>query len=1073
MKKRTASFALLSSLLTLVGLTAPAFANSAPSPSGSMPNLLPYVDPFVGTTNGGDTYPGASAPFGMVQWSPDETVSVGNAPSGYDYNATTLLRGFSLNHVSGAGCGVYGNFPFIPFNGNVTTSPVANPNLYTLPFSHSQESASPGEYQVTTNGGIQVSLTATTRSGRGEFQFPSGATPSLLLDAGSSLNNNGNAQDGVSIVGNNEIEGYAQANQGEFCGGGSGYKVYFAAVFSTPFSSYGTWNGSTLTSSSTSSTGSATGAYVTFPSNTKIDVQVGLSYVSEANALLNLQTEQPSGSTFSSVLAATQQAWNEDLNTIDVTSSSSKDLTNFYTALYHVFLSPTTFSDVNGQYMGFDDAVHTLPSGHVQYTDFSGWDIYRSELPLLAFLKPSIASDMVQSLVNDGSQGGAIPKWPVANDETAVMVGDSADPMIASAYAMGAHQFDTATALSLMEKIASTPTTIQGTGISGSINVTERPGLAFYLQDGYVPENVGGNMPTSGTLEYAIDDASIGNFAKAIGQPSSFYQPYLQRGANWKNVINPSTGLAQPRYANGAWMFTNNPASSQNYTEGDGYQYRFLVPQDYPGLSRWLGGRKATINDLDQFFTQLNAGSSGQYAWMGNEPSILIPYLYDFVGDAPDAQNILREAENTLWTPTPAGIPGNDDLGTMSAWYVWSTLGLYPTDPGVAGFALGSPLFTTASVTYDDGKHVLVIDANQASDSNPYVKKLTINGVAQTGSWFSLASLEAQQTTIFQAQMANSPVNTQVMGSFPAENLSTVNLDVASANPSSPSAQAGANAKFSIVLSLHDAGAMYPYRASITSSTLSLPSTTMNVMPGSTPVSIAIPSGTPAGIYPLTISFTPTSSIQANLSPLLVNVIVTNPSNTFSLWGAYNNVGLTSSSTLSQGNLDGGGRSYAQSVLAAAGFVPGYTFTADGASFVWPSFADGYPDDVQANQGQTVNVSGQGHALVLIGSSINGNTVLDGSSPSTGVTITYTDGTSVTDPITMNDWTLGGGSTPLDPSNTIVGTFDGRNTSSGFDSSTKTYLFAVSLPIDATKTIQSVTFPSQGNLYVFLMNVAP
>src|SRR5581483_4774353 len=369
----------------------------------------------------------ADVPFGMVQWSPDTT---SNPDGGYTYSDSSI-KGFSLTHISGAGCNAYGDIPFMPYVGTVSASPATNASTYTSKFSHSNETASAGYYQVKLDNGVNTQLTVTPHSGAGSFTYPTGQTAAMLVNVTGSA-------DPVSAsqvnIGTYTISGWASS--GAFCNKASNvYTVYFWAQFSQPFATIGTWSNSTVTAGSSSASGTASGAFVTFDTSqsTTISVRVGVSFVSVANAQNNVNQEDASGD-FATVSAQADQAWNSILGEIQVSGGTSDQTRIFYTALYHSLLHPNIFSDVNGQYIGFDGQVHTVAQGHAQYANYSGWDIYRSEAQLLALLAPAQASDIAQSMVNDYQQSGMLPKWSMANAETYIMVGDPADGIIADIY---------------------------------------------------------------------------------------------------------------------------------------------------------------------------------------------------------------------------------------------------------------------------------------------------------------------------------------------------------------------------------------------------------------------------------------------------------------------------------------------------------------------------------------------------------------------------------------------------------------------------------------------------------------
>ena len=411
---------------------------TTPAPAYVVQDLVQYARPLCGTAADGDLYPGATAPFGMIQWSPD--TGSGRHCGGYAYEDSSIC-GFSLDHLSGAGCNYGGNFAFMPVLAVPADSPGANRTAFAAAFSHDQETAKPGYYIVTLGNGIKVELTATERSGFGRFTYPAGNTATMVINAASAVN--GVRQSAVEIhCAQNEITGWAVG--GHFCGGPDEGRIYFCAIFNQPFTGYGAWGDATLDNDSTNAQGRAAGAFVSFnpPEDRTVLVKVGISYVSVANARANLEAESPlsafSSNDFAQAVARAGQVWNSYLNKIQVSDGTTAEMETFYSMLYRVLLGPTICSDANGGYMGYDGQVQQTADHRVQYANFSGWDIYRSESQLLAMLDPQRAGDMAQSLLLDYQQGGAFPRWGVPNADSGVMMGDPAAPIIADFYAFGA-----------------------------------------------------------------------------------------------------------------------------------------------------------------------------------------------------------------------------------------------------------------------------------------------------------------------------------------------------------------------------------------------------------------------------------------------------------------------------------------------------------------------------------------------------------------------------------------------------------------------------------------------------------
>jgi predicted alpha-1,2-mannosidase len=389
------------------------------------------------------------------------------------------------------------------------------------------------------------------------------------------------------------------------------------------------------------------------------------------------------------------------------------------------------FSDVDGKYLGRDGHVHAA-QGYTRYTNFSGWDIYRSQIPLLALLTPAETSDMVRSLVADGAEAGRLSRWLLANVETGLMVGDPSDAVIADAYAFGARNFDAALALREMLLGANTPELPAPSGSAGPNGYVERPALAQYLGRGYI---AGG---ASTTLEYALADFAISQLAEALGDEPD-YETFLTRSGSWRNTFDPQTGFVEPRLGNGNFPANFQPTSGIGFVEGDAWQYTLMVPHDMADLLAAIGAANREIRKLDRFFSKLDAGPRAPNAWLGNEPSFSAPFAYLWLGAPSHTQAVVRRALATLFTSQPDGLPGNDDLGAISSWYLWAALGLYPVIPGVAGFAVVSPLFPRATITLGTGKQITIV----ASGAGPYTRGLTLDGAPYDAAWLPLARLAA------------------------------------------------------------------------------------------------------------------------------------------------------------------------------------------------------------------------------------------------------------------------------------------------------------------------------------------
>ncbi|MEY9964074.1 putative alpha-1,2-mannosidase [Streptacidiphilus sp. MAP12-16] len=711
------------------------------------------VNPFIGTSNSADDFPGADLPFGMVQWSPDTPSRPDGG--GYEYKDSSIT-GFSLTHIAGPGCGAAGDIPILPTVGSVNTAA-------TDAFSHSGESASPGSYTVALNNGVKTELTATTRSGMARFTFPSTTQANLVFKLAGSQNGDSNTQ--FTAVNSTEVSG--QVTSGKFCGAGNSYTVYFDMVFDQPFSSNGTAavtapppataspgasqsapegvNKPTLhgvppkTTRAATPKAAASDGYVTFNTTGTqvVQAKVGISYVSTANAVANRTAENPSWN-FGGVQGAAQSAWNSVLGRVQIAGGTAAQQAVFYTALYHSLLHPNVISDSNGQYYGFDSATHTVDPGHsAAYANYSGWDIYRSQAQLEALVDPQAASDTAQSMVDDYSQTGRFPKWSENNGETYVMVGDPADAILADYHAFGATNFDSATALTDM--IA------EATGANNN-----RPGLDYLEQLGYLPSNGSYGCcnfygPASTTLEYNSADFAVSALAGALGD-STHQTAFANRAQDWRNLFHFGTGFVQPRDRSGSWTSGFSATSGTNFVEGDSWQYTPMVPFDLHGLATAMGGNAAMAGFLNTDLSSLTG--AGGHTDLSNEPSLNIPWEYDYIGQPSQTQHVVRQVQDQIWTDSPSGLAGNDDLGQMSSWYVWSALGMYPETPGTADLALGSPLFTQTVISLPSGNS-LTVNGDNAADNAPYVQSATWNGSAWDAAYAPSGSITSGGTLTY------------------------------------------------------------------------------------------------------------------------------------------------------------------------------------------------------------------------------------------------------------------------------------------------------------------------------------
>jgi predicted alpha-1,2-mannosidase len=730
------------------------------------------VDPLIGSAGGGNTYPGATLPFGMVAWSPTSTAGDQTntaAANGYSYD-TTRMRGLSLTHVNGAGChpGAAGDVPIMPFVGDVTSSPSADTKdaVYAADFSHADETATPGRYTVGLASGAAADLAVSERAGVADFSFPADRPANLLFRVSNSLNGSEEAHIDIDAA-HRKVTGWVHT--GAFCGrranGGTNnrksyYKLYFSASFDRAFSSTGTWHDSTVSPGSTSASGGegyltgadragrGSGGWVGFDTRSDNDVRmrIGISYVSLDGAEANLREEIAPRASVEQVARAGARAWDRELNSVRVQGSTADRRTAFSTALYHSFQQPNLISDTDGRYRGMDQAVHRVARGQrAQYSNFSGWDQYRAQVQLLALLKPTVAGDFAQSLYNFSRQNGGVwDRWVHVSGATHVMTGDPSAATLATFYAMGVRNFDYQDAFDSLVRQATVPHPdgLSDAGCPGQCE-GQRPNLAQYLTSHYAAQDVchcwGG---AAETLEDAVADSALGEWAKLLGRTKEA-AVFADRASWWRNVFNPEAtadgGYVQARRLDGSWVTPFSPATDVGFAQGTSATYTWMVPQDVQGLAGAMGGREKAAARLDGFFHRpdgswsVRGGDALRYD-PTNEPGIHAPWLYNALGQPWKTQETVARIVDTVYGTGPSGLPGNDDLGTMSAWYVFATLGLYPRTPGSADLLLGAPVFTSA-VLHRAGRGDITISAPAADATHRYVDSVRLDGRAYDRSW--------------------------------------------------------------------------------------------------------------------------------------------------------------------------------------------------------------------------------------------------------------------------------------------------------------------------------------------------
>lgn len=688
---------LLSSFSLFAGMVAilSACGEAALSPIDS-------VDPFIGTGFHGHTYPGATAPYGAVQLSPDTRKGNWDACSGYHYSDSTLM-GFSHTHLSGTGCIDLGDILFRPST------------QATLAFSHADEKASPGYYSVDLkSAGVLAELTATPHVGVHRYTYKEGTAPTIVVDMDHTLDNEYIYEGEVKQVTTDEISGMRRTQ-----GWVDNQYVYFVAKFSRPFISMVPLSERQVVLIFDEAKGEP------------LVCKVGVSIVSEDNARLNLEEETGLYKfNFDAIHQAMRAEWEKQLGAITVEGATQAERTTFYTALYHSKIIPNIVSDVNGAYRRHDMSVATGSASRRQFSTFSTWDTFRAWNPLMTLLDTTLVRDMIRSFLDIYDTSGELPLWPLSAGETGTMIGYHCASIITDAYRKGIRGYDAEHALEAMVASAE----------------KNKKGAASYIKEGFIPANTK-KESVSCLLEFAYDDWCIAQLAKELGH-EDIYETFIQRSQNFVHVFDGSTCFFRGKRQDGNWETPFDPfAIGRSYTEATAWQYRFFVPHDVYGLTQLFGGREAFIAGLDSLFTVTSkvegesadvTGLIGQYA-QGNEPSHHMAYLYNYVGEPWKTQERTRQILDEMYQPTPEGICGNEDCGQMSAWYILSSLGLYQVCPGSNQFVLTAPLFDKATVWLGSGK-VLMVTANQP-DRNRYITGVTLNGKEITKNYVTYEQL--------------------------------------------------------------------------------------------------------------------------------------------------------------------------------------------------------------------------------------------------------------------------------------------------------------------------------------------
>lgn len=702
-----------------------------------------YVNPFIGTDFTGNTYPGAQAPFGMVQLSPDNGLPGWDRISGYFYPDSTIA-GFSHTHLSGTGAGDLYDISFMP-----VTLPYKEADaplgIHSL-FSHDEETASAGYYQVRLKDyDINVELTATERCGIQRYTFPE-ADAAIFLNLRKAMNWDFTNDTRIEVVDSVTIQGYRFSD-----GWARDQHIYFRTRFSKPFASV------QLDTAAVIKDGKRIGssAIARFDFHTSAGEQIlvttAISGVSMEGAARNLAAEAPADD-FDKYLAVTRKNWNEQLSKVEIKSNDIDEKVKFYTALYHSMLAPTIYSDVDGAYYGPDKQVYQA-DGWTNYSTFSLWDTYRAAHPLYTYIEPQRVNDMVKSFLAFSEQNGRLPVWNFYGSETDMMIGYHAVPVIVDAYLKGIGDFDPKKALAACVATA---------------NIDEYRGIGLYKKYGYVPYDVtdhynSENWSLSKTLEYAYDDYCIARMAEKLGE-RQIADEFDKRSLNYKNVYNSQTTFMQPRNNKGSFIENFSPDDyTPHICESNGWQYFWSVQQDVDGLISLVGGKERFAQKLDSMFTYnpsadedlpiFSTGMIGQYAH-GNEPSHHVIYLFNTIGQPWKTQKYAAEVMHELYKNTPAGLCGNEDCGQMSAWYVFSAMGFYPVDPISGKYEIGTPLYPEMKMHLANGKTFTIL-APAVSKENIYIQSVKLDGKPYDKSYITHEQI--MNGSIFEFEMGNKP----------------------------------------------------------------------------------------------------------------------------------------------------------------------------------------------------------------------------------------------------------------------------------------------------------------------------
>ena len=1036
---------LLPVMVVAAGLTWFAAAGAAASTRGNAPTAGPAVDrstlvnEFIGTENEGWDIPAVGEPFGMVQEAPLVLNRPGTRGNNCDSPSAAKIYGFSLSTINACN---FNYVPLMPTTGPVTSS---NPLDYASSFIHRHEQAHPDYYQVLLDSGVQVDLTATTRTGWQRYTFPRTSQANVLFNVGARASGSE-----IHIVDDRTVEGWAQYSH---------HKAFFVAKLSRPFTAYGTWNGSQLTPGSRDSANpdrGSNGGWVSFDT-TKDDaavvVKVGLSYTGIAGARKNLDVETNQLSfDFDLARQALHHHWNALLDQVKVTGGTHDQQVVFYTALYHSVLDPNVIGDVDGQYMGFDGKLHTA-TDFTPYSNLSLWDTFRTQNQLIEMLAPMVAHDIDLSVLAIARQDGWLPRWFLGTREGNVMTGDPITSFLVEGWSKGllSGEYAEEAYKYVRENASEVP--------PPDVPMNGRAGVAYFDRLGYIPYGLKvtstANCPTEGSgasccpthgadndcyypvsssLEYSAADASLALMAKGLGHTDDA-QMFAQRGQFYHNVFDKSLGFFRPRTMDGAWLSPYDTNTGNHaFHEGDPSQYQWLVPQDPAGLVKMMGGRKAATSRLDQFFdypgllvnpqrTVTHTWVSDPYMYYGpttydpdNEPNLLAPYMYAWTGRPVQTATVVRAAE-TLYTTDPRGMTGNDDMGEMSAWYVMSAIGLYPTMSGANFYVVTTPLFPHTIVSigaYKDKQGgTLTISAPGASMNKRYIAAAKVNGKAWNRDWVGQSDIAHGGAIDYALSTSPTAWATAEEDAPPSVDsvTSTEHQLGAQFSPAQavvePSASSSSKQTFTLTLlattpgmsRIHVEATLPPgWLVSSASTNVELASYGLPTQV-EVPLKVTAPAGTRAGAYKVSITATMPGAApvqkQATISAQLPGscAIETSTSCAVDLRDLYNQDGVATQAEPSQGNFDGHGNSYAADLLPPPGAA---TFA--GVTYQAPPTTG--PNFVKADGQAVVLPTGRYSRLDIVGAASNGSTGSDGLT----AIVTYQDGSTASVQLNFTSW---------------------------------------------------------------------